>query len=70
MCLCVCLPIRLTCPSPPQLVKVDVVNKQHFEWSEDNVYPSEPIFVPSPYAKVMMKPDGPGGGAVGEAGDG
>lgn len=35
-----------------QLVKVDVVNKKHVEWSEDNVYPSEPIFVPHPGAKV------------------
>ncbi|XP_045135882.1 carotenoid isomerooxygenase-like isoform X1 [Portunus trituberculatus] len=43
--------IHLTCPSPPQLVKVDVVNKQHYEWSEDNVYPSEPIFVPTPHGK-------------------
>ncbi|KAG7158541.1 carotenoid isomerooxygenase-like [Homarus americanus] len=38
-------------PCPGTLVKVDVVNKTHVEWSEDNVYPSEPIFVPSPQAK-------------------
>ncbi|XP_050716720.1 carotenoid isomerooxygenase-like [Eriocheir sinensis] len=38
-------------PKPGTLVKVDVVNKQHVEWSEDNVYPSEPIFVPAPFAK-------------------
>ncbi|XP_047469906.1 uncharacterized protein LOC125025759 [Penaeus chinensis] len=38
-------------PSPGTLVKVDVVNKTHVEWSEDNVYPSEPIFVPHPEAK-------------------
>lgn len=40
-------------------MKVDVVNKQHVEWSEDNVYPSEPIFVASPFAKVCTseRPD-------------
>ncbi|KAK7068323.1 Beta,beta-carotene 9',10'-oxygenase [Halocaridina rubra] len=38
-------------PNPGTLVKVDVVNKTHVEWSEDNVYPSEPIFVPHPQAK-------------------
>ncbi|KAK4302243.1 hypothetical protein Pmani_025648 [Petrolisthes manimaculis] len=38
-------------PSPGTLVKVDVVNKRHQEWSEDNVYPSEPIFIPSPNAQ-------------------
>ncbi|XP_071539885.1 uncharacterized protein [Panulirus ornatus] len=38
-------------PNPGTLVKVDVVNKTHMEWSEDNVYPSEPVFVPSPCAQ-------------------
>lgn len=31
-----------------QLIKVDVENKTCLTWCEDNVYPSEPIFVPSP----------------------
>ncbi|KAK8747233.1 hypothetical protein OTU49_016702 [Cherax quadricarinatus] len=37
--------------SPGTLVKADVVNKTHLEWSEHNVYPSEPIFVPTPGAQ-------------------
>lgn len=31
-----------------QLIKVDVITKHKKIWCEYNVYPSEPIFVPSP----------------------
>ncbi|XP_053683586.1 carotenoid isomerooxygenase [Sabethes cyaneus] len=34
--------------NPGTLIKVDVVNKRKLTWCEENVYPSEPIFVPSP----------------------
>ncbi|KXJ70865.1 hypothetical protein RP20_CCG022271 [Aedes albopictus] len=34
--------------NPGTLIKVDVVDKTKLTWCEDNVYPSEPIFVPSP----------------------
>ncbi|XP_016940124.4 carotenoid isomerooxygenase [Drosophila suzukii] len=34
--------------NPGTLIKVDVWNKTSLTWCEDNVYPSEPIFVPSP----------------------
>ncbi|KAG5670747.1 hypothetical protein PVAND_000988 [Polypedilum vanderplanki] len=34
--------------NPGTLIKVDVVNKTKLTWCETNVYPSEPIFVPSP----------------------
>lgn len=35
-----------------QLIKVDADNKKVRTWNEENVYPSEPIFVPTPNAKV------------------
>ncbi|XP_055618254.1 carotenoid isomerooxygenase isoform X2 [Toxorhynchites rutilus septentrionalis] len=34
--------------NPGTLIKVDVVNRTRLTWCEENVYPSEPIFVPSP----------------------
>ncbi|KAH8406990.1 hypothetical protein KR222_003339 [Zaprionus bogoriensis] len=34
--------------NPGTLIKVDVESKTCLTWCEDNVYPSEPIFVPSP----------------------
>lgn len=34
--------------NPGTLIKVDVINKTKLTWCENNVYPSEPIFVPSP----------------------
>lgn len=34
--------------NPGTLIKVDVVNKTKLTWCENNCYPSEPIFVPSP----------------------
>jgi carotenoid isomerooxygenase len=34
-----------------RLLKVDVLNKTHLEWYEENIFPSESIFVPSPNAK-------------------
>lgn len=37
-----------------QLIKVDVKNKTKLMWCEDNCYPSEPIFVPAPNAKVRF----------------
>lgn len=37
--------------NPGTLIKVDVVNKTRQTWCEDNCYPSEPIFVPSPDPK-------------------
>ncbi|XP_034661018.1 carotenoid isomerooxygenase [Drosophila subobscura] len=35
-------------PNPGTLLKVDVWQKTSLSWCEENVYPSEPIFVPSP----------------------
>ncbi|XP_030369996.1 carotenoid isomerooxygenase [Scaptodrosophila lebanonensis] len=37
--------------NPGTLIKVDVLTKTSKTWCEPNVYPSEPIFVPSPNAK-------------------
>ncbi|KAM8703044.1 hypothetical protein ACLKA7_005391 [Drosophila subpalustris] len=34
--------------NPGTLIKVDVVSKTCKTWCEDNIYPSEPIFVPAP----------------------
>uniref|UniRef100_A0A182TX11 Uncharacterized protein n=1 Tax=Anopheles melas TaxID=34690 RepID=A0A182TX11_9DIPT len=34
--------------NPGTLIKVDVVTKGKLTWCEENVYPSEPIFVPAP----------------------
>ncbi|XP_052893453.1 carotenoid isomerooxygenase isoform X2 [Anopheles moucheti] len=34
--------------NPGTLIKVDVVTKGRLTWCEENVYPSEPIFVPAP----------------------
>jgi carotenoid isomerooxygenase len=34
--------------NPGTLIKVDVINRTRLTWCETNVYPSEPIFVPSP----------------------
>ncbi|XP_076056960.1 carotenoid isomerooxygenase-like [Oratosquilla oratoria] len=39
-------------PCPGTLIKVDVESRTHMEWGEDNVYPSEPIFVPRPGAET------------------
>ena len=36
--------------SPVQLAKVDVETGTHLEWTEDNCFPSEPVFVASPDA--------------------
>lgn len=36
-----------------QLIKVDTVEKTRILWNEEDVYPSEPIFVPRPDAKVI-----------------
>lgn len=33
-----------------QIAKVDLVNRTHKEWIEDECYPSEPVFVASPDA--------------------
>jgi carotenoid cleavage dioxygenase-like enzyme len=35
-----------------QLIKVDIKTHKKMTWCEENVYPSEPIFVPSPEGKV------------------
>lgn len=37
--------------NPGTLIKVDVVNKTRLTWCENNCYPSEPIFVPSPQSE-------------------
>lgn len=34
--------------NPGTLIKVDIYNKNSLTWCENNCYPSEPIFVPSP----------------------
>lgn len=34
--------------NPGTLIKVDVMNKTRLTWCENNCYPSEPIFIPSP----------------------
>uniref|UniRef100_A0A1I8QDQ2 Carotenoid isomerooxygenase n=1 Tax=Stomoxys calcitrans TaxID=35570 RepID=A0A1I8QDQ2_STOCA len=36
--------------NPGTLIKVDVINKTCLTWCEENCFPSEPIFVPSPNA--------------------
>lgn len=36
---------------PGRLIKVDVENKTFKSWREENAYPSEPIFIPSPNAQ-------------------
>ncbi|KAK0175642.1 hypothetical protein PV327_009376 [Microctonus hyperodae] len=37
--------------NPGTLIKVDTEQKSKITWNENNVYPSEPIFVPSPGAQ-------------------
>ncbi|XP_051166797.1 carotenoid isomerooxygenase isoform X2 [Leptopilina boulardi] len=37
--------------NPGTIIKVDIFNKTRKTWCEKNVYPSEPIFVPSPDGK-------------------
>ncbi|XP_050520885.1 carotenoid isomerooxygenase [Daktulosphaira vitifoliae] len=37
--------------NPGTLIKVDISSKTCVTWCEDNVYPSEPIFVPTPNAQ-------------------
>jgi carotenoid isomerooxygenase len=34
--------------NPGTIIKVDTVNKTKLTWCEENVYPSEPVFIPSP----------------------
>jgi carotenoid isomerooxygenase len=34
--------------NPGTLIKVDIYNKTRLTWCENNCYPSEPIFIPSP----------------------
>ena len=34
--------------NPGTLIKVDIYNKTKLTWCENNVYPSEPIFISSP----------------------
>lgn len=38
----------------PKIIKVDTITKKMLFWNEQNVYPSEPIFVPSPSPKVSV----------------
>ncbi|XP_021940259.1 carotenoid isomerooxygenase-like isoform X2 [Zootermopsis nevadensis] len=40
--------------NPGTLIKVDIKTCTRFTWCEENVYPSEPIFVPSPHPKVCV----------------
>ncbi|XP_047195037.1 beta-carotene oxygenase 1, like [Hippoglossus stenolepis] len=35
---------------PNKLAKVDIVTREHIEWTQDNCFPSEPVFVASPGA--------------------
>lgn len=42
------------CHNPGTVIKVDTVTKTCITWCEDNCYPSEPIFVPSPQSKVTI----------------
>ncbi|XP_072306089.1 beta,beta-carotene 15,15'-dioxygenase [Eucyclogobius newberryi] len=37
-------------PHPNKIAKVDVEKRTHVEWFQENCYPSEPVFVPSPGA--------------------
>ncbi|XP_069377639.1 beta,beta-carotene 15,15'-dioxygenase [Paralichthys olivaceus] len=37
-------------PHPNKLAKVDIVTREHVEWTQDNCFPSEPVFVASPGA--------------------
>lgn len=38
--------------NPGTIIKVDLMKKTCLTWCEENCYPSEPIFVPSPNPKV------------------
>ncbi|XP_045461603.1 carotenoid isomerooxygenase [Harmonia axyridis] len=38
--------------NPGTIIKVDILNKSAQKWCEENCYPSEPIFVPSPNAEL------------------
>ncbi|XP_028665642.1 beta,beta-carotene 15,15'-dioxygenase [Erpetoichthys calabaricus] len=38
-------------PVPTKIAKVDAMTKQIVEWSEDDCWPAEPVFVPAPDAK-------------------
>uniref|UniRef100_W5M8E4 Beta-carotene oxygenase 1 n=1 Tax=Lepisosteus oculatus TaxID=7918 RepID=W5M8E4_LEPOC len=35
-------------PVPTKIMKLDVETKQMVEWSEENCWPSEPVFIPAP----------------------
>ncbi|KAK7880530.1 hypothetical protein WMY93_032832 [Mugilogobius chulae] len=37
-------------PHPNKIAKVDIETRTHVEWFQENCYPSEPVFVPSPGA--------------------
>ncbi|XP_063045396.1 beta,beta-carotene 15,15'-dioxygenase-like [Engraulis encrasicolus] len=37
-------------PFPNKIAKVDILNRTHKEWTEEECYPSEPVFVASPDA--------------------
>ncbi|XP_062327986.1 beta,beta-carotene 15,15'-dioxygenase [Osmerus eperlanus] len=37
-------------PQPNMIAKVDTVTRKHLFWTQDNCYPSEPVFVASPGA--------------------
>ncbi|XP_030620643.1 beta,beta-carotene 15,15'-dioxygenase [Chanos chanos] len=37
-------------PHPNKIAKVDIVTRKHLEWTEEECYPSEPVFIPSPDA--------------------
>ncbi|KAM9767080.1 beta,beta-carotene 15,15'-dioxygenase [Menidia menidia] len=37
-------------PHPNKIAKVDIETRTHVEWHQENCYPSEPVFVPSPGA--------------------
>uniref|UniRef100_A0A6Q2WY49 Beta-carotene oxygenase 1, like n=1 Tax=Esox lucius TaxID=8010 RepID=A0A6Q2WY49_ESOLU len=43
-------------PFPNKIGKVDILTKKHIEWTEEECYPSEPVFVASPGA--MEEDDG------------
>ncbi|XP_062236299.1 beta,beta-carotene 15,15'-dioxygenase [Platichthys flesus] len=37
-------------PHPNKIAKVDIVTREHIEWTQDDCFPSEPVFVASPGA--------------------
>lgn len=46
--------LHVCCVCLFKMIKVDTKTRTCKTWNEPNVYPSEPIFVPSPHSKVEI----------------